>query len=86
MKRSPGEIIECILKTCKEPAALTRIVYLGNLNFRTVRPPLNKLLAAGLIREQPSTQGNQKSIYQTTEKGKQALEHIRVLRELLKPL
>ncbi len=80
MKRSWEQIVECILKTCKEPANLTKIVYQCNLNFRTAHPPIDGLMASGCLIELPGKR------YKTTEKGNQVLEHFRALRELLKPL
>ncbi len=80
MKRSREEIIERILEICKEPSTVTRVVYLGNLNFRTVHPPIDGLMASGCLIEVPGKR------YKTTEKGNQVLGHFRALRELLKPL
>ncbi len=81
MKRSREKIIESILEICKEPVTLTRIVYLGNLNFQTVHPYINGLMASGCLVKVSDTHGKH---YMTTEKGNQVLEHFRALREMLK--
>jgi predicted transcriptional regulator len=82
MKRSKEDIIENILELCIEPASKTRIVYQVNLNFRTINPHLDRLLDAGLLEAFGDTQ----IMYKTTPKGMEALQHIRALRDLLKPV
>ncbi len=83
MKRSKDEITEGILELCQEPASLTRIVYQCNLNFRTVKPHLARLTLSGCLLELP---GGPINLYQTSPKGMEALQHIKALRDLLKPL
>ncbi len=71
MKRSRNKIISEILEICMEGASKTRIVYQGNLNFRTVNPYLQLLMKNELIRIKPGP----KVLYETTEKGKVLLEN-----------
>jgi len=71
MKRSRNKIISEILEICMEGASKTRIVYQGNLNFRTVNPYLQLLMKNDLIRIKPGP----KVLYETTEKGKVLLEN-----------
>ncbi len=84
MKRSKENIYENILKFCEKPSGITRIVYSCNLNFRAANIHIEELFAAGLIEELPRNQENRRGIYQTSEKGIQALEHIKGFRDLLK--
>lgn len=79
MKRSKEEITESILELCIQPSSKTRVVYQVNLNFRTVKPPLDRLVASGLL----EASGDSVIMYKTTPKGMEALGHIRALRELL---
>jgi predicted transcriptional regulator len=73
-KRSKDQIIAQILSLCREDGAgKTRIVYQANLNFHTVKMHLGLLLKNGLLDEFLGEQ----TIYKTTAKGEQALEHLR---------
>ena len=82
MRRSKEQIIEEILNICKEPAGLTKIVYLCNLNFKVARLHLNRLNDAGLL----DVSGTNQILYRTTPKGMQALEYINAFRPLLMPV
>ncbi|MDM7920582.1 MAG: hypothetical protein A4E48_00051 [Methanosaeta sp. PtaU1.Bin060] len=82
MKRSREEVIERILEICREPSTKTKIVYQVNLNFHTIIPYLSLLVKSGLLEDS----GASIIIYKTTPKGIKALEHIKALRALLKPI
>jgi predicted transcriptional regulator len=82
MKRSKEQIIEKIMRICKEPAGVTKIVYQCNLNFYTVRIYLEGLTDAGLL----DVSETKPILYKTTNKGIKALEHINAFRSLLIPL
>jgi predicted transcriptional regulator len=81
MKRSREQIMENILKVCKEPVSVTKVVYQCNLNFYTVRIHLERLTGAGLI----AVSGTDHVSYRTTAEGMKALEHINAFRSLLMP-
>ena len=81
MKRSREQIMEEILKVCKEPASVTKIVYQCNLNFYTVRIHLERLTGAGLL----DVSGTDQISYKTTTAGMKALKHINAFRTLLMP-
>ncbi len=76
MKRSRETIIGGILETCKEPATKTKVVYQGNLNFRTVKPYLDLLMRSGLL----EASGEKMPTYKTTKKGMNVLEHLKALK------
>ena len=76
-KREKNEILAEILETCIDGADKTRIVYQVNLNFATVNPHLDLLVKNGLIEIVPF------DTYKTSIKGKEILEKIRELMELL---
>lgn len=84
MKRSREEVIEKILEICREPSSKTRIVYQVNLNFRTVNPYLDLLAKSALL--DVSVDEESHAIYKITPRGLEALEHIKALRDLLKPI
>jgi predicted transcriptional regulator len=77
-KRSRDQIIAKILDTCMDGANKTKIVYLANLNFRTVNRPLDLLQKKGFLE---ATQG-ERVIYHTTQEGAQALETLRKAEEI----
>ena len=83
MRRSPEQITEDILETCKEPTGKTKIVYQCNLNFYTVNLHLQRLINASLLNSSGSADHPS---YRTTAKGIEVLGHINVLRDLLTPV
>ncbi len=83
MRRSPEQITENILETCKEPTGKTAIVYQCNLNFHTVNIHHQRLINASLLKYSGSADHPS---YRTTPKGIEALEYINVLRDLLTPV
>ena len=83
MRRSPEQITEKILETCKEPTGKTAIVYQCNLNFHTVNMHLQRLIDASLLKSSGSADHLS---YRTTAKGIKVLGHINVLRDLLTPV
>jgi predicted transcriptional regulator len=75
-KRSRDQITAQILRLCLEDgASKTRIVYQGNLNFKTVKGYLDLLLEKGLLEAIPG----EHIMYRTTEKGERALESHRAI-------
>ena len=83
MRRSPEQITEGILETCKEPTGKTAIVYQCNLNFHTVNIHLQRLIKASLLK---SSGSEDHPSYSTTAKGIKVLGHINMLRDLLTPV
>jgi predicted transcriptional regulator len=73
MKRSREEIVSKILDVCLNGANKIKIVYLANLNFRTVNPYLDLLIGKNLIKV---SQG-QILLYETTPLGIDMLEDIK---------
>lgn len=67
MKRNRHEIIYEILKICRNGANKTRIVYEGNLNFKTANYYLQDLIESSFI-------NIDKGEYFTTQRGLSLLE------------
>jgi len=65
MRRGRHTIIMQILTICKTGANKTRIVYEGNLNFKTATFYINLLIKNGLI----CIEEENPTVYQTTAKG-----------------
>jgi predicted transcriptional regulator len=78
MKRSKEDIAMTILEVCKKPVSKTRIVYLGNLNFRTIKPYIDQLTEAGLLE---ISVNSEIITYKTTPKGLETLEHFKGIRD-----
>jgi len=74
-RRSRYEILEDVLRCCREAQRLTGIVYHCNLNFGFVQPYLEVLLRAGFLRCEEGR-------YRTTEKGREWLESFKVCKAL----
>lgn len=72
-----------ILEICKKPVSKTRIVYLGNLNFRTIKPYIDQLTEAGLLE---ISINSEITTYKTTTKGLETLEHFKGIRDLTLPI
>ena len=65
-RRTNDQIFSEILKICVNGAGKTKIVYQANLNFRTAKPYLDKLMNNGFIE---AVRDGSKVIYKTTPKG-----------------
>lgn len=78
-KRSKDLVIAQILQVCIQGANKTRIVYLVNLNFRTIVPYLDSLVGNGLLSIEPG----EISVYKTTQKGINTLQKLKEVQELL---
>jgi predicted transcriptional regulator len=82
MKRSRDIIISEILDICTEGAHKTKIVYLANLNFRTVNPYLDLLTRNGMINA--IKKGNL-VVYETTTRGLALLDNYKQIQGELSP-
>lgn len=79
-KRFKDQILTQILKTCeREGKSKTQVVYASGLNFKTIVPYLVTLDKNGLIE---ITHGEY-PLYKITQKGEEALAHLRALEELI---
>lgn len=83
MNRSREGLIECILELCIEPTNKTRIVYQCNLTFQRVDSHLDHLVNVDCLEVSKSPS---KILYKTTTKGLEALEHIKALNDMLRPV
>jgi predicted transcriptional regulator len=79
MRRSKYQIISQILNICVGGACKTKIVYRGNLNFRTVNPYINLLTQKGLL----MTNKGRNVSYETTNSGIKLLEDFKHVNEKL---
>jgi len=70
-KRSRYEIISTILKISVDGVTITKIVYRANLNFKIAREYLAYLIELDMICVENK---NGKTIYKTTDKGKDFLK------------
>jgi predicted transcriptional regulator len=78
-KRSKEQIITQILDLCQGgDAGKTKIVYQVNLNFQTVNNHLDLLLKKGFL----ETIQGEKILYRTTPRGEEALESLRIIKEI----
>jgi len=48
-RRTPTDIVADILKIADSGARITKLVYQGNLNFKVVKPYLDKLVTKGYL-------------------------------------
>ena len=81
-RRSKDQIITQILTTCLEECVnKTKIVYQANLNFRTVVPYLDQLIANGLL----EANADKYPLYRTTAKGENALKSLREIDAIYSP-
>jgi predicted transcriptional regulator len=79
-KRSKDQIIAEILARCqKDGASKTKVVYASGLNFATIKPYLTTLDKNGLIEIVPGSH----PLYRITQRGEDALVHLRALEELI---
>jgi predicted transcriptional regulator len=72
MKRNRHEIIYDILTICISGANKTKIVYEGNLNFRTTNHYLNDLIKSNFINKEQDG-------YHTTQRGISLLESMNLV-------
>jgi len=78
MYRTRHEVSADILKLTRQPARITRIVYLCNLNFNIVHRYLDRLIEAGLLREV-----GEPPAYEATDRAREYLEAFRRAQRLL---
>jgi predicted transcriptional regulator len=79
-KRCRDQILSQILTVCEgRGASKTRIVYNCNLNFATVKPHLDLLIANGLL----EAIGGHNVLYITTENGALVLRHMKEIERLM---
>jgi len=62
----------------KDGANKTGIVYGANLNFKIIKPHLERLKKAGLIKQEDK-------VFKTTEKGFEYLETLTKIFEIMRP-
>lgn len=82
MNRSRYAIVLQVLTTCKNGANKTKIVYEGNLNFKTVNYYIKLLENGGMI---DLRQGSP-PIYQTTAKGENLMKSLMQVNGELAPI
>lgn len=79
-KRFKDQILAQILKCCElEGKSKTQVVYASGLNFKTIVPYMMTLNKSGLIEIIPG----EYPLYRITQKGEEALIHIRALEDLI---
>ena len=79
-KRGKDQIIAQILARCqKDDASKTKVVYASGLNFLTIKPYLTTLDRNGLIEIVHGLH----PLYRITQRGEDALVHLRALAELI---
>jgi predicted transcriptional regulator len=78
-KRSRDKIISQILDICVDGATKTRIVYLGNLNFKTAEPYLKFLVKKGFLVKGKES----RAVYTTSKKGTDLLETFKAIQAFL---
>lgn len=79
-KRFKDQIVAQILKTCEGGGSnITKVVYASGLNFRTIKPYLVTLDKNELIEIVPGPY----PLYKITQKGEDALIHLKALEELI---
>lgn len=81
LKRSKEAIICKILEICANGATKTAIVYQGNLNFHTVEPYLDRLKRENLIEQLQQ----KRTRYKTTQKGRETVEAMNKISQILGP-
>jgi predicted transcriptional regulator len=82
MKRRPEHMIILeMLDVCVKGSSKTRIVYRANLNFKTITPYLDLLIANGFL----NVRKERLLIYETTPKGLTLLDYLKQLQNMLIP-
>ena len=79
-RRSWPAITVDILEVTLVPTNKTRVMYKSNLNFERFNRYFYDLLRKGFIEEMNDSNG--RSVYKTTERGRDLLEVLRVAQEL----
>lgn len=76
-RRAPDEIILSMLRLACTPCKLTHIVYRCNLNFKTSRPYIKRLIDNGLLEFKDG-------YYSTTSLGKETIKALENLKSILR--
>lgn len=79
-RRSWPEIIGDILEVALVPTNKTRIMYSSKLSFGRFNRYFYDLLRRGFIEE--TNDSNERSVYKTSERGRDLLEVLRTVQEL----
>lgn len=76
-ERANPSIIAVILEGCLENTGMNEIIDASGMNFDSIEPYMASLMRSGLIEmvDMPT--------YKTTEKGLEALKHIKVLQDFI---
>jgi predicted transcriptional regulator len=83
MKRRPEHMIILeMLDACVKGSSKTKIVYRANLNFTTINPYLDLLIANGFL----NVRKERRLIYETTPKGLTLLDDLKQLQNMLTPM
>ncbi len=77
LKRSRETVIADILEFCIGGACKTTIVYKTNMNFRIATIYLDKLINIGLLQ----IVNGDKTIYKTTERGREVLRGLKCIQK-----
>jgi predicted transcriptional regulator len=80
-RRAEHMIILEMLDLCVKGSSKTRIVYLANLNFKTITPYLELLIANGFL----NVRKERLLIYETTPKGLTLLYDLKQIQNMLTP-
>ena len=82
MKRRPEHMIILeMLDACVKGSTKTRLVYRANLNFKTINPHLDRLIANGFL----NVRKERYLIYETTPRGLTLLYDLKQLQNMLTP-
>lgn len=82
MRRRPEHMIILeMLDVCVKGSSKTRIVYRANLNFKTIIPYLDLLIANGFL----NVRKERLTIYETTPKGLALLDYLKQVQNMLVP-
>lgn len=82
LKRSKETIIAEILELCIVGACKTKVVYQTNTNFKTAGSYIDKLIGKGLLH----TINGDLTVYETTEKGREILQGLKIIQSEIVPL
>ena len=76
------EIIEFILSICENGARKTHVMYRCNLNSKQINEYLNFLLACGMLEKIQERPNSKRSIYRTSDLGKNFIIKYKQILEL----
>lgn len=76
------EIIDLILFICEPGALKTHVMYRCNLNSKQVKQYLDFALSRELARASPDPEGNKRTVYMTTDKGREFIRACDELQEI----